>query len=210
MVPLPGRRAQHTGRSTPADTVLPVTTATQNSSAVLVIDVQVGLIEGSKPVFRGTAVVARIRTMTDRARQVGVPILYVLDKDVAPPDSPDWQLHPGLGAREDDPRVRKAYSDSFYRTDLHEQLRERGVTRLVLCGCTTDACVDMTARRAVSLGYDVVLASDAHTTTDNSFLTAPKSIAYYNLVLDGFGAEDGFGEGMHEILAQPAAEIEFA
>ena len=83
------------------------------------------------------------------------------------------------------------------------------MTRLIVCGCTTDACVDMTTRRAVSLGYDVVLASDAHTTTDNSFLTAPQSIAYYTLVLDGFGSGDGFGGGEHEILAQAAAEIDF-
>lgn len=187
-----------------------VTTATSNPSALLVIDVQVGLIEGEHPVHGGPAVVARIRTLTDRAREAGVPVLYVLDKDVAPPDSDDWQLHPGLGAQDGDQRIRKAYSDSFYGTDLDDRLRERGVTRLVVCGCTTDACVDMTTRRAVSLGYDVVLAADAHTTTDNSFLTAPQSIAYYNVVLDGFGAEDGFGQGEHEILVTPAAEIGFA
>ena len=63
----------------------------------------------------------------------------------------------------------------------------------------------MTARRAVALGYDVVLASDAHTTTDNSFLSAQQSIAYYNLMLDGFGAEDGFGNGEHEIVTSPAS-----
>lgn len=186
-----------------------VTTPTHNSSAILVIDVQVGLIQGERPVHAGPAVVTRIRTLTDRARQAGVPIFYIQDVDVAPPGSADWQLHPGLGATQEDPRIRKDYSDSFFHTDLDEQLRKRGVSRLVVCGCTTDACVDMTARRAVSLGYDVVLASDAHTTTDNEFLTAPSSIAYYNLVLDGFGAEDGFGGGEHEILAQPAAEIDF-
>lgn len=186
-----------------------MTTPTRTPTAVLVIDVQVGLIQGDHPVYDGPAVVARIRTLTDRARQAGASIIYLLDRDVAPPDSEEWQLHPGLGAQDRDPRIRKAYSDSFYLTGLDGLLRERGVIRLVVCGCTTDACVDMTARRAVSLGYDVVLAGDAHTTTDNGFLTAPQSVAYYNLVLDGFGAEDSFGKGEHEILVQPAAEISF-
>jgi len=178
-------------------------------SAVLVIDVQVDLIHGSRPVHDGKAVVARIGSLTERAGQAGVPVVYVLDKDVAKPDSPGWQLDPGLDAREDDLRIRKDYSDSFHHTDLHQQLQARGISRVIVCGCTTDACVDMTARRAVSLGYDVVLASDAHTTTDNSFLSAPQSIAYYNRVLDGFGAEDGFGNGEHEIVTLPCAEIDF-
>jgi nicotinamidase-related amidase len=179
------------------------------ATAVLVIDVQVDLIQGKQPVHNGSAVVARIRTLTERARQAGVPIIYLLDKDVAEPDSPGWQLDPGLHAREADLRVRKDYSDSFYHTDLHDQLQALGVGRVVVCGCTTDACVDMTARRAVSLGYDVVLATDAHTTTDNPYLTARQSIAYYNQVLDGFGAEDGFGEGLHEIIAKGCSEIDF-
>jgi nicotinamidase-related amidase len=182
----------------------------RTSDAVLVIDAQVDLIQGDKPVYNGSAVVARIRSLTERARQAGVLVIYLLDKDVAPPDSPGWQLDPGLHARDDDPRIRKDYSDSFHHTDLDDQLQQRGVTRVIVCGCTTDACVDLTARRAVSLGYDVVLASDAHTTTDNSFLSAQQSIAYYNRMLDGFGAEDGFGNGEHEIVTKPCFEIDFA
>jgi hypothetical protein len=55
----------------------------------------------------------------------------------------------------------------------------------------------------------VTLVADGHSTTDNRFLTAPKSIEYYNLVLDGFGSEDGFGAGKHEIIVQEAATVEF-
>jgi nicotinamidase-related amidase len=178
------------------------------STALLVIDVQVDLIGGDTPVYDGPAVVARIHQLIERARQAGAPVIFVQDKDVAPPDSPGWQLHPGLGARDDEPRIRKAYADSFYHTELREELERRGVRRLVICGCATDACVDMTSRRAVALGYDVALAADAHTTRDNPFMAAAQSIAYYNRILDGFGAEDGFGAGEHEILVTPGDEIE--
>jgi nicotinamidase-related amidase len=180
------------------------------ATALLVIDVQVDLIEGDEPVYDGPAVVARIRRLIDRARADHAPVIFVQDKDVAPVESDGWQIHPALGATPDDLSVRKAYADSFYQTELHEALAARGVRRLVICGCTTDQCVAMTARRAVSLGYDVVLVADGHTTRDNRFLSAPQSIAYHNIVLDGFGAEDGFGAGEHEIIVQPADEVALA
>lgn len=179
-------------------------------SALLVVDVQLGLIEGPEPVYEGATVVECIKGLIERARAAGAAVIYVQDKDVAPPESAAWQLHPRLAARPDEPRVRKAYADSFYGTGLHDELATRGVRRLVICGCTTDSCVAMTCRRAVSLGYDVVLVADAHTTTDNRFMTAAESIAYYNIVLDGFGAEDGFGGGEHELVVQPASEIVFS
>jgi hypothetical protein len=125
---------------------------------------------------------------------------------VGGPDSPAWRLHPALDAQPDDLYIRKPYSDSFYQTPLQSALAERGVTQLVIAGCKTDACVDATSRRALSLGYDVTLVSDGHSTSDNSFLSAPQSIAYYNLILDGLGLEDGFGNGQHSITVCPAHE----
>ena len=74
----------------------------------------------------------------------------------------------------------------------------------------TDACVFTTSLRAVALGYDVTLASDAHTTTDNRVLTAAQTIAYHNDLLWGFGEEDGFGSGKHWITVAPSSEIVFA
>lgn len=41
-----------------------------------------------------------------------------------------------------------------------------GVNGLIVAGCRTECCVDTTVLRAVSRGYDVMLASDAHTTAD--------------------------------------------
>ena len=74
----------------------------------------------------------------------------------------------------------------------------------------TNFCVDATSRRAVALGYDVALAADAHTTTDNRVLSAAQTIAYHNDLLWGFGEEDGFGNGKHWIAVAPSSEIAFA
>ena len=178
-----------------------------SNTVVIVVDVQVGLIDGPQPVYDGCGVVERIKQLTDRARLRTLPVIYVQDDDVGPVGGAEWQLHPALGVSQDDLRLRKAYADSFHRTQLHELLTSHGVRRLIVAGCKTDACVEMTCRRAVSLGYDVVLVGDGHTTTDNRFMTAQQTIAYYNIVLDGFGSEDGFGEGEREIVVQAAADI---
>jgi nicotinamidase-related amidase len=181
-----------------------------NTTAILVVDVQRGLTQGPGRVYDAEGLVARIRDLTDRARAAGVPVIYIQDDDVGPLDSEAWQLDPGLAAQPGDPRVRKAFSDSFYETDLQRLLDERGARRLVVVGCQTDACVDMTARRAVSLGYDVVLGEDGHSTVDNRFMAAPVSIEYYNLVLDELGMRDGFGAGRSILRVEPVAEIALA
>lgn len=180
-------------------------------TALLLIDVQVGLLVGATPVYAAEAVLARIAALAERARAHGTPVVYVQDKDVGTGvGSPGWQIHPAVAPAPGDLVLRKAWSDSFYETELQQELAARGVGRLVIAGLKTDACVFMTSTRAIALGYDVTLASDAHSTTDDRTITAPQAVAYVNDLLDGFGAQDGFGQGRHYITTAPSAEIAFA
>jgi nicotinamidase-related amidase len=82
-------------------------------------------------------------------------------------------------------------------------LDQRDISRLVITGCATQYCIDTACRRAVSLGYDVTLVKDAHTTVDNEMLKAEQVIAHHNAVLDGFDA------GPHQVTLRPAAEVSF-
>jgi len=43
--------------------------------------------------------------------------------------------------------------------------------------------VDTTVRRALGLGYGVVLVADAHSTVDNGVLSAAQIIAHHNATL---------------------------
>ncbi|MBD2840861.1 cysteine hydrolase family protein [Erythrobacter rubeus] len=52
-------------------------------------------------------------------------------------------------------------SSGFVGTDLHEHLASRNISRLLLCGCLSNTCVESTARSAIELGYDVTILSDA-------------------------------------------------
>lgn len=177
------------------------------NTAVLVIDVQVGLIEGENPVYRAQELITRIARLLRQARQQGIPVVYMQDDDVGGVGSPEWQIHPGIAPQTGELVIQKAYGDSFYHTPLHQELQQRGIQTLITVGCQTDACVDATSRRAIALGYDVTLVADGHSTVDNEFLTAPQSIGYYNLVLDELGKRDGFGNGEHWIAVKPLDEV---
>lgn len=179
-------------------------------SALLVIDAQTDLFAEPQAVYDGPAVLARINGVIAQARHADAPVIFIQDNDVAPVESEGWKVHPSLEVTPSDLCIQKAYADAFYQTCLLEVLRRKGVQRLVVVGCTTDACIEMTCRGAVSLGFDVVLVSDAHTTKDNRFLSAAQSIEYYNLVLDGFGAEDSIGKGEHEVTLEPSSGDLFA
>lgn len=177
-------------------------------TALLLIDVQAGLLAGENSVYAAESLLARIAALAARARAAGTPVVYVQDKDVGTGvGSPGWQIHPAVAPEPGDLVLRKAWSDSFHETALQQELAARGVGRLVIAGLKTDACVFMTSTRAVALGYDVTLASDAHSTTDDRTITAPQAIAYINDLLDGFGAQDGFGQGQRCITIAPSAEI---
>jgi len=67
---------------------------------------------------------------------------------------------------EDEPIIAKRVNSSFIGTDLEERLRRVGLQTLVICGATTNHCVETTARMAGNLGYDVWLVRDATWTFD--------------------------------------------
>lgn len=60
-----------------------------------------------------------------------------------------------------EPEVEKLLYSAFAGTDLEARLHERDVETLVLCGLTTDCCVDATARDGFHRDFDIFIASDA-------------------------------------------------
>jgi nicotinamidase-related amidase len=71
---------------------------------------------------------------------------------------------------------------AFWRTSLHELLRHRGISRLVIAGVTTEVCVQTTMREANDRGYDCLLVEDA---TESYF---PR---FKQATLDMVTAQDG-------------------
>lgn len=76
--------------------------------------------------------------------------------------SDDVRFVEGIGPldRDGEYEVRKQRYDAFHGTPMEYYLRAEGVDTLVLCGFTTNVCVEGTARGAHERGFDVVLAED--------------------------------------------------
>lgn len=155
-------------------------------TAILVIDVQHGLCEDPDAAHDCPGTIERINVVTHRAREAGVPVFFIQHESNAgylEHGSREWQLASGLQVDAGDRQTQKTTPDSFLRTDLHEALQTLGVTRLVVCGMHTEFCVDTTTRKALALGYPVVLVSDAHTSAGNAAISAQQVIAHHNATL---------------------------
>lgn len=119
------------------------------------------------------------------ARTARVEVIFVSLQTDPDQDSPVWLERmrrlggdPGAdsavcragsaGAAFVDPRpiegelvVPKRRYSAFFGTNLDEALRERGLDTLVVCGLTTECCVDCTVRHAFHLDYHLFIARDA-------------------------------------------------
>jgi nicotinamidase-related amidase len=173
-------------------------------TAVLIIDTQAALFDPPPP--EAEEVVARINGLTARARAAGAPVVFVQHEtatDELAADTPGWQLHPGLVTDDTDLRVRKKMSDAFLHTDLHALLAERDVRHLVVCGYSSEFCVDSSVRGGASRGYAITLAADAHTSHDKPHATGLQIRTHENETLRNIGS-------FHVTIdAEPAAGITF-
>ena len=158
------------------------TLANRPDTALLVIDVQNGVVEGA---HQRDAVVANIGSLVEKARSEGVPVVWVQHASEELATGSDvWQIVPELTPGDAEPLVHKEYGDSFEDTTLETVLAGLGVGRLVIAGAETDACVRSTLHGAFVRGYDATLVSDAHTTGDHTQWGAPppdQVIAHTNL-----------------------------
>jgi nicotinamidase-related amidase len=159
------------------------------NTALLVVDVQTGVVEGT---HERDAVVANIGSLVEKARREQVPVIWVQQVDERlVKDSDAWRIVPELAAGDADPLIDKSYADSFEDTTLESVLSGLGVGRLLVVGAQTDECIRSTLHGAIVRGYDATLVSDAHTTEDNTAWGAPSPalvIAHTNLYWAGHAA----------------------
>jgi nicotinamidase-related amidase len=148
------------------------------STALVLIDLQKGIVVRPMEPRSGTAVVTRAIELAKRFRSAGALVVLVNvafandfgDAVRVPVDSPmqsppggipsDFsELADGLAAPSDI-RVTKHNWGAFYGTDLDDQLRRRGIKTFVLGGIATNIGVESTARQGFERNYAIVIAED--------------------------------------------------
>ena len=180
----------------------------QLKAALVVIDVQIGIARHENIHAGWPGILSNIAALVSRSHAGGLPVIFV-QHDGGPghplePGTGGWALCPELAMGDTDLLVRKTACDAFFGTNLESILRERGVQYLVVAGCMTEYCVDTTVRRAASLGFDVILAGDAHGTLNSPSLRAEQIIEHHNNLLEGFTA------GGASVAVKPSSTVSFS
>ncbi len=165
------------------------------TTALLIIDVQQAILSDAPDLRARAAIVAldamvaRLAAVLARSRASDMPVFHVQHNGPAghrlAVGTPGWQIRAELAPLAGEQVVQKTACDAFYETGLEQELRAAGITQLIIGGCMTPYCIDTSVRRAITLGFDVILAADGHTTDDSLTLPFEQIIAHHNDILSG-------------------------
>ncbi|WP_145791160.1 isochorismatase family protein [Kitasatospora atroaurantiaca] len=130
-------------------------------TALVLIDLQTRIAALPLTPRTGAEVVEVSRSLAQAYRKAGATVAVVQvhrpDVDEQPPGS---ELVDDL-LDSTDLLVTKRTFGGFHDGTLHAQLKQRGITTLVLAGITTNLGVESTARAARDHGYRLLFAGDA-------------------------------------------------
>ena len=73
---------------------------------------------------------------------------------------PGHDIVPELAPIDGEPVIDKPGKGAFYATDFEAILKHHGIARLIVCGVTTEVCVNTTVREANDRGYDCLVVED--------------------------------------------------
>jgi nicotinamidase-related amidase len=157
---------------------MPVTHLDPRTTALVLIDLQQGIVAMPAEPHAAEEVIANAVRLAGAFRSAGAPVVLVhvvtspdggdrLAPEVdeprqarqAPPGFPT--IVPELSTDDRDIVIGKRQWGAFYGTDLDLQLRRRGVRTIVIGGISTNYGVESTARDAYERNYGLVFVEDA-------------------------------------------------
>jgi nicotinamidase-related amidase len=111
--------------------------------------------EGHRPDLSDLPIAKKIRgkpalAIGDKSAMGRILVRGELGHDIIP------ELYPIDG----EPVIDKPGKGAFYATDLDSILKNAGITQLIVCGVTTEVCVNTTVREANDRGYDCLVLDD--------------------------------------------------
>ncbi|GGC97926.1 isochorismatase family cysteine hydrolase [Undibacterium terreum] len=138
-----------------------------------------------EPIAKEVNLLDNLRTAVGSAREKGIQVFYVPHRRWQPGDYDNWkhpnptqrliqqrhsfakgtwggEWHPDFVPQQGDIIIQEHWAQSgFANTDLDFQLKQQGITHVVVVGLLANTCIESTARFAMELGYHVTLVRDA-------------------------------------------------
>ena len=138
-----------------------------------------------KEIAEEVGLIANLKAIDQAVRTAGMRVITVPHRRWEPGDYEDWchpnptqmglmkrhlfargewggDWHPDFAPKQGDIVVKEHWAQSgFANTDLDQQLRQHGITHVVVVGLLANTCIESTARYAMELGYHVTLVRDA-------------------------------------------------
>jgi len=139
---------------------------------VLVVDMIEEFVTGRLGDPRMLDIVKPIHDLLERARESGVPVVYIRDcHNLGDPEldilgehamegSDQCEVIEELRPLEGEPLLDKSVYSSFYGTGLDEYLDEIGADTLIITGQLTEVCIKHTAADAFYRGYRTIVPLD--------------------------------------------------
>ena len=137
-----------------------------SNAVLLLIDLQKAIDHPSWGERNNISAEAQIGRLLSHWRNRGWPVWHVRHDST----NPNSHYRPGQVGNDFKPDVApvageliipKRTNGAFIGTDLEQRLRAADIKALVICGATTNHCVETTTRMAGNLGFDTRLVRDA-------------------------------------------------
>jgi nicotinamidase-related amidase len=145
----------------------------RSRTALIVVDVQRAFDEWEAAGKRrnNPHALVRIVDLLSAFRDSRAPIFHIRHQGTRPtssfrPECSGFAVKDEARERDGEPVIVKKVNSAFIGTDLESRLRAADIKRLVICGATTNHCVETTTRMAGNLGFDAGLVRDATWTFD--------------------------------------------
>lgn len=140
--------------------------------ALLIIDVQNDYFpNGNCELYKPEEALNTIKRLLEDFRKQDLPVFYVQHVSTTQatffiPETDGVQIHNDIEPLDTETVIVKHYPNSFYETNLYDELMKNEITDLVVCGMMTHMCIDTTVRAAKDYGYNITLISDGCATKD--------------------------------------------
>lgn len=138
-----------------------------------------------KDVAEHVGLLDNLRAVVAAARTAGIKVFFVPHRRWERGDYDDWhhanptqkaiqqrhtfargtwggEWHPDFAPHPNDIVIQEHWGQSgFANTDLDMQLKQHGISHVVIVGLLANTCIELTGRFAMELGYHVTLVRDA-------------------------------------------------